>query len=111
VTAAVTVEHLRRLATVDPRSLFRDADTLVDSDEGITIVPFRLVTEALEGRGGFVHRLLYHRSALAENGIQAGAHPRTLDGSDLDERLAGIAAGINEALADTETIQTPEGDR
>jgi hypothetical protein len=35
----VTAEDLRRLATVDPGSLFRDADSLADTNEGISITP------------------------------------------------------------------------
>ena len=46
----VTVEHLRRLATIDRTSLLRDADTLIDSDEGIIAVPFGVVADALNGQ-------------------------------------------------------------
>lgn len=99
----VTVEHLRRLATVDPKSLFRDADTLVLSEEGITIVPFRVVSETLAGQAAFVRRLLLHRSELRESGVQVGRRPKRFDGGNLDDRLAEIAAGLNEVLAETET--------
>lgn len=98
----VTVEHLRRLATAKPESLFRDADTLVLSDEGITIVPFRIVSDTLAGRTQFVHRLLLHRAELAESGVQTGRRPKTFDGGSLDDRLAEIAAGLNEVLAEAD---------
>ena len=97
----VTAEDLRRLATVDRTSLFREADTLVLSEEGITIVPFTLVSDSLSGRSRFVHRLLFSRTEFADAGIQAGPHPKTFDGSDLDVRLARIAAELNEAIAET----------
>lgn len=96
----VTAEDVRHLATVDPKSLFRDADTLVLSEEGVVIVPFRFVVEALDGRSKFVHRLLLSRSELADSGVEVGRKPKTFDGSDLDERLARIAAGLNEGLGD-----------
>jgi hypothetical protein len=95
----VTADHLRRLATVDPDSMFRDADTLVLSDEGLTLVPFRVVSETLAGRTRFVHRLLCTRGELAEMGVVAGRRPRTMDGSDLDARLVVLAAELNELLA------------
>jgi hypothetical protein len=97
----VTAGDLRRLATVDSKSLFRDADTLVLSEEGITIVPFKFVADALSGHNKFVHRLLLSRSELADSGIEAGAKPKTFDGSDLDARFADIAAVLNEAIAET----------
>ena len=43
----VTAEHLRRLATVDKSSMFRDAGTLIDTEEGVTQVPFRVVEATL----------------------------------------------------------------
>jgi len=98
----VTAEHLRRLATVDPKSMFRDADTLVLSDEGLTLVPFRVVSETLAGRTRFVHRLLCTRGELTEMGIVVGRRPRTMDGSDLDARLAELAAELNESLTSGE---------
>ena len=98
----VTAEHLRRLATVDRESMFRDADTLVLSDEGVTLVPFRVVSETLAGRTKFVHRLLFSRSELRESGVEVGTRPRTMDGSDLDVRLAELAVELNELLADNE---------
>ena len=101
-TPTVTVEHLRRLATVDPDSMFRDADTLVLSDDGLTLVPFRVVSETLAGRTRFVHRLLFTRSDLTEGGVVVGRHPRTMDGGDLDALLAVLAAELNDALADTD---------
>lgn len=104
-TPTVTVEHLRWLATVDPQSMFRDADTLVLSDEGLTLVPFRVVSETLAGRTRFVHRLLFTRSELRENGVVVGRHPRTMDGTDLDARLTVLAAELNDALTDTEPAE------
>ena len=95
----VTAEHLRRLATVDPQSMFRDADTLVLSDEGLTLVPFRVVSETLAGRTKFVHRLLFTRGELTESGVVVGQRPRTMDGGDLDAKLAALAAELNDALA------------
>ena len=71
----VTADHLRRLATVDPDSMFRDADTLVLSDEGLTLVPFRVVSETLAGRTKFVHRLLCTRGELRESGVEVGRRP------------------------------------
>jgi len=92
----VTPEHLRRLATVDKSSLFAGADTLIDSDEGIIAVPFRVVEEALNGRTRLrLCRLLYSRSQFIEDGIVVGREPRALAG-DLEERLAVIAEGLNE---------------
>lgn len=94
---AVTAEHLRRLATIDKSSLFAGADTLIDCDEGIIAVPFRVVEETLNGRTRLTRcRLLYSRSQFTEDGITAGKEPRTIDGSDLDARLAEIAEGVNE---------------
>jgi len=97
----VTVEHLRRLATVDKSSLFADATALIETEEGITRVPFRDVVAALEGRSKLACcRLLYDRSQFIDDGIVMGANPKTIDGSDLTARLAVIADGLNEILAD-----------
>lgn len=101
-TPTVTVEHLRQLATVDPKSLFRDADTLVLSDEGLTLVPFRVVSETVAGRTKFVHRMLCTRSELRESGVEVGARPRLMDGGDLDARLAELAAELNDALEESD---------
>jgi hypothetical protein len=87
----VTAKHLLALATRDPGSLFRDADTLVTSREGVTVVPFRAVLAALDGKSSFAGQVLYHLERFADDGIIAGKQPRTTDGSDLDARLAGIA--------------------
>lgn len=46
----VTADHLRRLATVDRRSLFAGADALIDAGDEIIRVPFSVVAAALEGR-------------------------------------------------------------
>ena len=93
----VTAEHLRRLATVDKSSMFRDAGTLIDTEEGVTQVPFRVVEATLDGRTKLTHcRLLYDRSQFIEDGVVAGARPKTIDGSDLDVKLAVIAAGLND---------------
>jgi hypothetical protein len=94
----VTAEDLRRLITVEPRSLFRDADTLVVSDDGVVTVPFRVVSATLSGETRFVHRVLTTRAELAEVGVVSGRHPRTNDGSDLDERLAELARGLTDDL-------------
>lgn len=92
----VTAEDLRALAAIDRRSLFRDADTLIDSDEGIIRVPFRVVEETLAGRGRLtLCRLLYAREHFIEDGIVIGKTLRTIDGSSLDERLTVIAIGLN----------------
>jgi hypothetical protein len=101
-TARVTADHLRRLATVDRHSLFRDADTLIDSDEGVIAVPFKVVTDALAGNSRLKScRLLYSRTCFIEDGIVIGGKPKTVDSSDdLDERLAEIAAGLNSPVAE-----------
>jgi hypothetical protein len=92
----VTVDDLRRLATVNRDSLFRDAGTLIDTEEGILAVPFRVVSDALIGQSRLqVCRLLYSRIQFIDDGVLTGAKPRTIDGSDLDVRLAVIADGIN----------------
>ncbi len=96
----VTTAHLLRLATVDKRSLFRNATALVDTEDGIMQVPWHVVIAALEGRSKLRRcALLYMRDTFADDGIIAGATPKTADGSDLAARLAGIAAGLNAALA------------
>jgi hypothetical protein len=92
----VTAADLRALATTDRRSLLRDADTLIDCDEGIIRVPFRVVEETLAGRGRLtLCRLLYAREWFIDDGVLIGKTPRTTDGSSLDERLAVIADGLN----------------
>ena len=95
---AVTAKHLLALATRDPGSLFRDADTLVTSREGISIVPFGVVLAALEGKSPFAGRVLYHRERFADDGIVAGKRPRTADGSDLRARLEGIAGYLTAVI-------------
>src|SRR5262245_42206238 len=93
----VTAEHLRRLATVDKRSLFAGATTLIDTEEGVIQVPWCVVAKTLEGRTKLACcRLLYDRSQFIEDGVIIGASPRTLDGRDLDGWLAELATGINE---------------
>ena len=93
----VTAEHLRRLATVDKSSMFRDAGTLIDTEEGVTQVPFRVVEATLDGQTTLAYcRLLYDRRQFIEDGVVAGARPRTVDGSDLDARLGVLADGIND---------------
>ena len=93
----VTADHLRRLATVDKRSLFADATTLIDTEDGVLQVPFRVVEAALDGRSKLTScRLLYDRSQFIEDGVRVGTRPRTVDGSDLDVRLGILADGINE---------------
>ena len=93
----VTAEHLRRLATVDKGSMFRDAGTLIDTEEGVTQVPFRVVEATLSGQTTLAHcRLLYDRRQFIEDGVVAGARPKTIDGSDLDAKLAMIAACLND---------------
>ncbi len=63
----VTAQDLRALAVTDRTSLLRDADTLIDSHEGITSVPFRVVTETLAGRARLtLCRLLYTRERFVE---------------------------------------------
>jgi hypothetical protein len=95
--ARVTVEALRALATVDRKSLFRDATALVDCDEGVIAVPWKTVSAVLAGETRFTRfRLLYDRSTFAEDGVITGRAPRTIDRSDLDARLAVIADGIND---------------
>lgn len=97
----VTTDHLRRLATVDKRSLFASATALIDSDEGIIQVPFRVVAETLAGRTKLTYcRLLYTREQFIEDGVIVGVKPRLIDGGDLDARLAVIADGLNEAITD-----------
>lgn len=97
----VTVEHLRHLATTCRNSLFADCGTLVDTEDGIITVPFRVVTAALSGESKLAScRLLYDRSMFIEDGIITGPRPKTVDGSDLDARLAIIAAGINDQQGD-----------
>lgn len=97
----VTVEHLRRLATVDKRSLFADATALIETEDGISRVPLRVVVAALEGRSKLACcRLLYDRSQFIEDGIVTAANPKTIDRTDLSARLAVIAQGLNEILAD-----------
>lgn len=93
----VTPDDLRTLATVDTRSLFRDATALIDSDEGIIQVPLRVVEAALAGQSRLqTCRLLYTRSQFQDDGIITGKVPRTMDpGRSLDERLADITEGIN----------------
>lgn len=92
----VTVEHLRRLATVDKRSLFADATTLIDTEDGVLQVPFRVVEAALDGRSKLACcRLLYDRSQFIEDGVIAGARPRAVDGGDFEVRLGVIADGVN----------------
>jgi hypothetical protein len=99
----MTTGDLRRLATVDPGSLFRDADSLADTSEGIMIVPWRIVTATMEGRTRFTSfRLLYTRDQFTDDGVIIGKKPRTTDGIDLDDRLAVIAAGINASASDHE---------
>jgi hypothetical protein len=91
---------LLRLATIDRSSLFAGADTLIDSDEGIIAVPFRVVEETLNNRTRLnLCRLLYSRSQFIEDGIAVGRTPRTIDGRDLGGRLAEIANGLNEPPA------------
>lgn len=93
----VTADHLRRLATVDKRSLFADATALIDTEDGITQVPFRVVADVLDGNSRLRScRLLYDRSQFIEDGVIAGAHPKTVDGGSLDARLAVLADGIND---------------
>ena len=100
----VTVAHLRRLATVDKSSLFAGAGTLIDTEEGVLQVPFRVVADALDGSSKLTScRLLYDRTEFADDGVIVGAKPRTADGSDLGARLAVIAAGLNEHDPDTST--------
>ena len=97
----VTADHLRRLATVDKRSLFADATTLIDTEDGVLQVPFRVVEAALDGRSKLACcRLLYDRSQLIEDGVLAGTRPRTVDGGDLGVRLGVIANGINDDTPD-----------
>jgi hypothetical protein len=104
---AVSAGHLRRLATVDRSSLFRDADTLVLSTEGITRVPLAAVVAALEGRSSFVLRVLYTRGQFADDGIVPGKAPRAIGPVSLDERLEDIAAFLTGTLAD-ETSGAPD---
>ena len=93
----VSADHLRRLATVDRRSLFADATTLIDTEDGVLQVPFRVVEAALDGRSKLTScRLLYDRSQFIEDGVIAGKRPRTVDGGDLGARLGVIADGIND---------------
>lgn len=97
----VTVDHLRRLATVDRHSLFAGATALIDAGDEISRVPFGVVTAALEGRTTLTCcRLLYTRGQFLDDGVAIGATPKTTDGTDLDARLAAIAGGLNEILAD-----------
>ena len=92
----VTAADLRAPATTDRRSLLRDAGTLIDCDEGIIRVPFRVVEETLGGRGRLtLRRLLYAREWFIDDGVLIGKTPRTADGGSLDERLAVIADGLN----------------
>lgn len=94
----VTVDHLRRLATVDRSSLFRDASALIDTDEGIMQVPASVPQAVLAGRSNLTScRLLYDRTLFIEDGVVIGKTPKTVDGGDLDARLAVIADGINDA--------------
>jgi hypothetical protein len=98
----VTAEHLKRLATVDRKSLFAAADALIDAGDEITRVPFSIVTAALEGRTKLACcRLLYARGQFLDDGVVIGATPRTTDGTDLGTRLTAIADGLNEILADS----------
>jgi hypothetical protein len=98
----VTADNLRRLATVDRKSLFAGADALIDAGDEITRVPFSVVTAALEGRSSLACcRLLYARGQFLDDGVVIGATPRTADGTDLGARLAAIAGGLNEILADS----------
>jgi hypothetical protein len=102
----VTVEDLRHLATIDKRSLFADADTLIDTEDGITQVPFRVVEAVLDGRSKLAScRLLYHRSQFIEDGVITGASPKAADGHDLDARLTVLADGINEERDTTDTTE------
>jgi hypothetical protein len=94
----VTAKQLLALATRDPGSLFRDADTLVTSSEGITIVPLGVALAALGGQSAFADRVLYHRERFADDGIVAGKRPRTTDGSDLLTRLEGIAGYLTAVI-------------
>jgi hypothetical protein len=88
----VTVEHLRRLATVDRHSLLAGAAALIDTGDEISRVPFGVVTAALEGRTRLTCcRLLYTRGQFLDDGVAIGATPKTTDGSDLDARLAAMA--------------------
>jgi hypothetical protein len=99
---AVTVEHLRRLATIDKTSLFADAGTLIDTEEGVLHVPFRVVADALSGDSKLRScRLLYDRSEFADDGVITGKTPKTVDGSDLDAALIVIADGLNDHDPDT----------
>ena len=96
----VTAQDLRALAVTDRTSLLRDADTLVDSDEGIILSRSEWSRKPLAGRGRLtLCRLLYTRERFVEDGILIGKTPRTIDGSSLDERLADIAAGLNTPAA------------
>lgn len=93
----VTIEHLRHLATTRRNSLFADCGTLVDTEDGIIAVPFRVVSAALTGTSKLAScRLLYDRSTFIDDGVIIGAQPKTVDGSDLNARLAAIADGIND---------------
>lgn len=96
----VTAGDLRRLATLDEASLFRDADTLIDCGEGVIRVPLKVVEETLSGRTKFTScRLLYSRGQFGDDGVVVGKKPRTSNGCDLDARLADLAAGINDCIA------------
>lgn len=96
----VTVDQLRRLATVDRSSMFRDAGTLIDTEDGIMQVPMTVPQAVLDGRSKLTYcRLLYDRTQFIEDSVITGKTPKTVDGGDLDARLSVIADGINDAGA------------
>lgn len=96
----VAAEDLRRLATIDKHSLFRDATALVDTEDGIEQVTWNVVAAVLEGKSTLRYcRLLYSREQFTEDGVITGAKPRSADKNiSLDERLTSIASGINSGL-------------
>lgn len=94
---SVTIEDLRRFAAVDQRSLFRDCASLIDCEGGIIAVRSHVVSGTLDGKTRYEwFPLLYSRETFIEDGIIIGKAPRTIGGSDLDAKLAEIAAGLNE---------------
>lgn len=95
MTATVTPADLLDLATVEPRSLLRDASVLVLGREGVTRVPSKVVEATLAGRTDFVERVLYYRELFADDGIETGRRPHCFDGSSLAARLEAIADELN----------------
>ena len=94
----VTTRDLRRLATIDRSSMFRDATTLIDTEYGIMQVPMSVPQAVLDGRSKLAYcRLLYDRTQFIEDGVIIGKTPKTVDGGDVEARLSVIADGINDA--------------